>query len=113
MTSSRHYRLKKIRSTFSENRNGIFTSDIEIRMPTTKTDKRIQIFTDDCSKDRDCKLDILSFAVRNFKPRASASPLSPTSGGEKYVNIYLPCAKDKPTNMNTVMCSVNMFLATD
>ena len=66
-----HYRLKKIRSTFSENRNGIFTSDIEIRMPTTETDdKRIQIFTDDCSKDRDCKLDILSFAVRNFKSRA-------------------------------------------
>ena len=65
MTSSRHYRLKKIRSTFSENRNGIFTSDIEIRMPTTEIDdKRIQIFIYDCSKGRDCKLDILSFAMR-------------------------------------------------
>ena len=43
----------------------------------------------------------------------SISPLSPTSGGEKCVNIYLPCAKDKPTNKNTVMCSGNMFPATD
>ena len=43
----------------------------------------------------------------------SISPLSPTSGGEKCVKIYLPCAKDKPTNKNTVMCSGNMFPATD
>ena len=57
-----HHGLKKIRSTFSENKNGKFICDIEIRMPATKTDdKRIQIFI---VRKPERKLDILLFAVR-------------------------------------------------
>ena len=57
-----HHGLKKIRSTFSENKNGKFICDIEIRMPATKTDdKRIQIFI---VRKAESKLDILLFAVR-------------------------------------------------
>ena len=43
----------------------------------------------------------------------STYPLSTTSSGEKCVDVYIPCAKDKPTNMNTFMCSGNIFPGTN